>query len=104
MMGQAGDSTTLQNIRKDLHLDKPRWKQFALYLNDLSPVSYYERKDIESLSLSGILLGKDEGICIKFPYFRKSYHSKEHVSVLLMEALPGTIILALAAMLFATII
>jgi peptide/nickel transport system permease protein len=104
MMGQAGDSTTLQNIRKDFHLDEPRWKQYVLYLNDLSPVSYYQRKDFESLSLSGIFLGKDSGLSIKFPYLRKSYHSRENVAVLISGALPGTIMLALAAILFAAVL
>jgi peptide/nickel transport system permease protein len=41
---------------------------------------------------------------IKIPYLRRSYQTKKEVGEVLMEALPGTIILALAAMLFATVI
>ena len=29
---QAGESTTINNIRKELALDQPTWKQFVLYL------------------------------------------------------------------------
>ena len=39
---------------------------------------------------------------LKFPYLRKSYQTK-NVGTVLMEALPGTLLLAIAAMLFATI-
>jgi len=102
MMGQSGDSITLKNIRKELHLDQPKWKQFVLYINDLSPISYYNRHDFESLILTGVLIGKEEGLCIKWPYLRKSYHSGKNVSALIFTALPGTILLAISAMLLAS--
>jgi peptide/nickel transport system permease protein len=102
MMGQSGDSATLQHIRKELHLDQPRWKQFALYLNDVSPISYHSRDDFESLALTGFLFGKEKGICIKWPYLRKSYHSGKNVSALILDALPGTLLLTIAAMLLAS--
>ena len=28
VMGQSGDSTTQANIRRELYLDQPKWKQF----------------------------------------------------------------------------
>ncbi len=43
-------------------------------------------------------------LAIKIPYLRRSYQTKKDVIDILMEALPGTIMLAVAAMLFATII
>ncbi|HEX6913725.1 MAG TPA: ABC transporter permease, partial [Chitinophagaceae bacterium] len=43
-------------------------------------------------------------LAIKFPYLRKSYQTKKNVSEVLLEALPGTIILAFAAMLLATVL
>src|SRR5580698_2515816 len=39
IMGQRADASTQENIRKELYLDKPRWKQFLFYLNDVSPLS-----------------------------------------------------------------
>lgn len=47
VLGQAGDSATIQNIRKELALDQPKWKQFVLYLNDVSPVAVHSAADIE---------------------------------------------------------
>ena len=104
MLGQAGDPTTLENIRRDLHLDQPKWKQFLLYVNDLSPISYYRQSTMERMGIKGFLIGSDEGICIKIPYLRKSYHSKKEVSRLISEALPGTIMLAIAAILLAALL
>jgi peptide/nickel transport system permease protein len=103
MMGQSGDSITLQNIRKDLHLDQSRWHRFVLYLNDLSPISYHTAEDFTSKSLSGIYLGNEHRVCLKWPYLGKSYHSGKKVSALIGEALPGTLLLALASIWLAVI-
>ena len=37
ILGQRADAGTFNNIRKDLYLDQPKWKQFVYYLNDVSP-------------------------------------------------------------------
>ncbi|NCI50042.1 ABC transporter permease [Sediminibacterium roseum] len=104
VLGQAGDSTTIKNIRKELALDQPKWKQFALYLNDVSPVAIHSKEDIQKKQLKGIFIGGDQKFAIKVPYLRRSYQTKKDVGDVLMEALPGTIILALAAMLIATVL
>jgi peptide/nickel transport system permease protein len=103
-MGQSGDSATLNAIRKELHLDKPKAIQFLLYLNDISPVSFYNRSERDVLEVGGFFIGGENGVCIKLPYLRKSYHSRKSVTVLIKESLLGTIILALTAILFATLI
>ncbi|GBL35968.1 hypothetical protein EMGBS15_15630 [Filimonas sp.] len=41
-MGQRSDAKSIANIRKELYLDKPLYTQYALYLNDLSPLSIHE--------------------------------------------------------------
>ena len=104
VLGQSGDSTTIKNIRKELALDQPKWKQFLYYLNDVSPVSVYSKSDIEKKQLKGFFWGSSTKVGIKLPYLRRSYQSKKDVSQVLLEALPGTILLAVAAMLLATIL
>lgn len=104
VLGQTGDSATIQNIRKELALDQPRWKQFALYLNDVSPVSVYSKADREARQIKGLFTGGEKGIGIKFPYLRRSYQTRRNVSEMLWEALPQTIVLAFAAMCIATIV
>jgi peptide/nickel transport system permease protein len=104
VMGQTGDATTQANIRKELYLDQPKWKQFIFYLNDVSPLSIHSKEDIQKKELKGIFIGGDTKFAIKFPYLRKSYQTKKSVSEVLLEALPGTLLLAAAAMLIAIII
>ncbi len=101
VMGQSGDAATQANIRRELYLDQPKWKQFLFYLNDISPVAIHTREEIKTKELKGLFVGGDTRVGIKVPYLRKSYQSKKAVGSILMEALPGTLLLALAAMLIA---
>ncbi|MGI8635739.1 MAG: ABC transporter permease [Segetibacter sp.] len=104
IVGQTGDSATMQNIRKELYLDQPKWKQFALYLNDVSPVGIHTKEEIENKNLQGLFIGADTKVGIKVPYLRRSYQSKREVLRVLLDALPGTMLLAFSAMLIATVV
>ncbi len=104
IVGQTGDKKTMDNIRKDLYLDQPKWKQFVYYLNDVSPLAIHSRTDIAKKELKGIFIGGETALALKVPYLRKSYQTKKNVGQVLMEALPGTLLLAIAAMIFATIV
>jgi peptide/nickel transport system permease protein len=63
----------------------------------------HTKADIEKKQLKGFFIGGHLKLGIKMPYLRKSYQTKKEVGRVLMEALPGTLILAMAAMLFATV-
>ncbi|BAV08093.1 peptide/nickel transport system permease protein [Filimonas lacunae] len=104
VLGQTGDSATIQNIRKELALDQPRWKQFLLYANDVSPISIYTADAIQSKQLKGFFIGGNTRIGVKLPYLRRSYQTKRNVSDMLLQALPQTIVLACIAMCIATIV
>ena len=101
VMGQSGDAATQANIRKELYLDQPKWKQFAYYVNDISPVSIYSKEDIARKHLKGWFIGGEKGLAIKVPYLRTSYQSNKSVGAILWEALPGTILLSFTAMFIA---
>ena len=104
VLGQSGDAKTIQNIRKELALDQPKWKQFLLYLNDVSPLGVHTKQEIEKKQLKGLFIGSDTKFGLKLPYLRRSYQTKKEVGEVLLEALPGTLVLALAAMLIATVL
>lgn len=101
IVGQTGDKKTLDNIRKDLYLDQPKWKQFLLYVNDVSPIAIHSSEDIKKKNLKGFFVGGDKKLGLKIPYLRKSYQTKQDTTAVLAEALPATLILALTAMIFA---
>ncbi|HEY6062504.1 MAG TPA: ABC transporter permease [Chitinophagaceae bacterium] len=110
VMGQSGDSITQANIRKELYLINEKgekvskFKQFLYYLNDVSPICVHSKKDIEKKNLKGIFIGGSTRFGLKIPYLRKSYQSKRAVWNILMQALPGTLMLAVAAMFIAVVI
>ncbi|HEX4887798.1 MAG TPA: ABC transporter permease, partial [Luteibaculaceae bacterium] len=105
--GQFADATTLANINKDLGLDKPLLTRYLMYLNDLSPLSVHANEPTANarkwggIQLMGV--GNSE-IRLKWPYLRRSYQSKQEVSAILAEHIPGTALLAISAMLFATLL
>jgi peptide/nickel transport system permease protein len=104
MLGQRADAGTLNNIRKDLYLDQPKWKQFVFYLNDVSPISLYNEKELREKDIRAVAgWGGETKLVLKFPYLRRSYQTRKPVWSMLMDALPGTIILAFLAMLIATV-
>ena len=103
MMGQSGDKRTIANIKQDLYLDQPEWKQFLFYLNDVSPIALHSIAEIKKKDLQGFFVGGNIKLALKVPYLRKSYQTKKNVVTVLTEALPGTLLLAITAMLFATL-
>jgi peptide/nickel transport system permease protein len=103
-MGQTGDASTQAAIRKELYLDQPRWKQFLFYLNDVSPLSTYSNSEIRERGIRGIFIGGERKLVLKLPYLRTSYQTKKPVASILMEALPGTLLLAITAMMIAVFI
>ena len=104
VIGQRADAATHENIRKDLYLDKPKWMQFLLYVNDISPLAFHTRDEIAKKQLNGFFIGEEKTLALKIPYLRRSYQTRKDVWDTLMNALPGTILLAFAAMLMAIVI
>lgn len=103
-LGQRSDAASIENVRKQLHLDKPVTTRYFLFLNDLSPLGIYpaaeEERPFSNLRLATIA---DQEVLLKTPYLGRSYHSKKPVWDMLLEALPGTAILALAAIIAGSI-
>lgn len=105
-LGQRADVASLENVRKELHLDRPVGVQFLYYLNDLLPVSIHTREEAAAnlRYVTVAPISKDRILVLKAPYLRRSYQGKKPVWDILLEALPGTLLLAVAAMLFATVV
>lgn len=104
-MGQRSDLASLENARRDLNLDKPAWKRYLLYLDELSPVAVHGADEASKAKYHYhrlFAIGKN-ALVLKWPYLGRSYRTRREVNTVLAEALPGTIILALAAMTLATI-
>lgn len=106
LTGQRSDKATTEAIIKDLGLDQPKWKQLVWYVNDLSPVSLYQKSSGKVQATGGVSV-VDFGntvLKIKWPYLRNSFQSKQPVAKILGSAFAGTAILAIAALLLSLII
>ncbi|RYE12586.1 MAG: ABC transporter permease [Sphingobacteriales bacterium] len=100
-MGQTGDAATIENIRRELHLDQPLHRQFLFYLQDVSPLAVHTSQDVRDKNLTGIFVGDEVKVGVKLPYLGRSYQTRRPVWDVLMEALPGTMLLAFAAIVIA---
>lgn len=111
MLGQRADEASLKAIRQDLGLDQPKWMQYLKYLNDLSPVSIHSLKETDYFYFdesvykpsASIITLSERVIVLKYPYLRRSYQSGKTVSGIITETMPNTLILALMAIVFASI-
>lgn len=112
VLGQRADLASIETINKELGRDLPVWKQFVLYVNDLSPLSVLNRQDRDSRLFADtskygdmkvmVPLGR-YGLVLKTPHLRRSYQSRELVSNILIEALPGTAVLAFSSLFLASV-
>lgn len=103
LAGQRTDQSTLESIQKKLGLDLPIHQRYFKYLNDISPISVYDKdSELDFSSLRVVNFGNSQ-VHLKLPYFNRSFQTNEKVSVIIFRHLPGTIILTLSALFIATI-
>ena len=112
MLGQRADISSVEAINKELGRDLPITTQFALYVNDLSFISVLNKENIDSrIFIDENKYGTIYSLCsfgryalvLKQPFLRRSYQTQERVTTILLDALPGTVILSFAALLFAAV-
>lgn len=113
MLGQRANKEAIEAIHKDLGTDKPIMEQYAMYLNDLSPISIHNNSNNQSLWFLNpekynwkplFTVGENKSIVIKLPYLRRSYITKRRVSDIIIETLPETAVLAFTSIVIASIV
>jgi peptide/nickel transport system permease protein len=112
MQDQREDSVQLQAIKHKYGFDKPKFTQYLLYLNDLSPVSSHSKNSNDFTYLAfgkydalPILSLKNFTIVLKYPYLRESYQKNgKTVMSIIKETLPNTAVLAITAIFIAIVL
>ena len=104
--GQQMSEKALALKQKELGLDKSIGNQILLYLNDLSPVSIYssDSQKLKEIAYTNIFTGSRNHLVIKRPYFRESYQTGDRIWGMIKSAMPNTILLALCAIILATVL
>lgn len=111
-LGQRADATTVQAIEREFRLNLPWHQRLLLYFNDLSPLSVHDQAHPDSPSfldpqqVTHVVLFQSASYSwvLKKPYLGKSFQSRRPVAEILSEKIYPTFVLALSAMLFASII
>jgi len=105
LVGENASAETVDNIRRKYGFDLSLMHRYVLYINDLSPISLYgisqESRPHYSIAEHGgfaLHLG-EKVLVVKGPYLKRSFLTDKPVSDLLMEAIPGTMLLALLSIL-----
>jgi len=105
MQDQREDSEQLKAIKHKFGFDKPKFTQYLLYLNDLSPISFHSINPNDFTYLAKVkyqalplFTVKKTTVVIKYPYLRESYQKNgKTVISIIKETLPNTAILAITA-------
>lgn len=106
-LGQRADVSSVEAIEKELGLNLPVYKRLFKYIGELSPIWIHEYSEEEKTRYGYSVLAKlssSSALTLKVPYLGRSYQSRRLVSEILMDKIPSTVILSLAAMLIATVI
>ena len=106
LAGQRSDLATREAISAELGLDKPLPEQLLFYLNDISPLSVHEATAVNQAkyTYTPLINWGDKVLVWKTPYLRRSFQSNKKVTAILLDHLTGTLWLAGAAMLIATVL
>jgi ABC-type dipeptide/oligopeptide/nickel transport system permease component len=106
LAGQRTDVATKAAITADLGLDQPLPLRLLGYLNDVSPLGLHPRDSAGVARYGGlsILPLGEKAVVLKMPYLRRSFQSNKDVLRILLDYFPGTLWLALAAMLLASVL
>ncbi len=109
MLGQNESEAQIAVVKQKYGFDQPVWKQYLLYLNDLSPLSFHSQaaEDYSYLSegkyhSTSLFDIGNTTIVLKAPYLRESFQKNgKKVSKVIAETLPNTAILAVSAIVIA---
>ena len=100
MLGQRADSASVAIINRDIGLDQPMTVRFAMYVNDLSPISIHNVANEQShfyldntkyRHYIKLFTVAQKVVVLKVPYLRRSYQNKRNVGDILAEKIPDTL-------------
>lgn len=103
--GQRSDEKTKLAIQREFGLDKPLLEQYLMYLNDISFISVHTHEELLDMNVRKLSISTwdNKTLVVKTPYLRRSFQTGKQVNSILSEAFVGTLILAIASILIASV-
>jgi peptide/nickel transport system permease protein len=108
MLGQRADVASVAAIRKQLGLDQPMTVQYLHFVEDMLPVDVISKsalayKTYTYASITTFNNG-EKILCVKLPYFGRSFSSNRDVLSTIFDRFPATGLLALSSIIIATVL
>ena len=97
-IGQRTDVATQESIKKEFGLDKPTFTQYALFLNDISPISLHSKDEELNFKYDPLLkiILHNKVILIKTPkIIAKRIDARAKMKVPLKDSLINLVVLTL---------
>jgi peptide/nickel transport system permease protein len=112
MLDKREDLKQLSIINQKYGFDRPLLEQYALYLNDVSPISFHSNNNGSFTSLNNgkykfrkILSSTNYSLVFKIPYLRNSFVRTETAVVkILSDTFKNTLVLAFSAIILALLL
>jgi peptide/nickel transport system permease protein len=111
-LGQRTDAASEKAIERELRLNLPWYSRLMYYFNDISPISVHHLSDdshptwippSQTYYIKLFTIGV-RTVVLKEPYLGRSFQSRRKVSEILAENFPPTAILALCAIVLASVV
>lgn len=105
-VGQRTDLKTQEAIKKEFGLDQSIFRQYLLFINDISPLSFHkgDRQNLKEKYTPILCLGGNTKLLIKAPHLRYSFQSRQRTSTIILSSFKGTMLLAFASIILAGIL
>ncbi|MCW5908992.1 MAG: ABC transporter permease [Chitinophagales bacterium] len=111
-LGQRADTASVEAIEREFRLNLPWYHRLLLYFNDISPLSLNNQKNEDApshlnpdeVSFTSLFAIGEISVVAKAPYLGKSFQTRRKVSEVLGEKIYPTFMLAISAMLLASVI
>ncbi|MEO0469460.1 MAG: ABC transporter permease [Bacteroidota bacterium] len=104
VVGEQADDATRQAIREKYGLDQPLYHQYFTYLGNLLPLGSLPEDAWADVPHLKLWSAKDGVFALKAPNFGRSYQTNQAVNQMIGRKVEGTLVLALAAILFAAVV
>lgn len=104
LVDEKASEEETEALKRKYKLDRPIYVQYISYLNDLSPIGLVSKELENEVSQIALFSLGESSFSLKAPYLGRSYKYDIPVSSMLGSRVEGTLILALAAIVFAALL
>jgi len=104
LVDEKASEEEAEALKRKYKFDRPVFVQYISYLNDLSPIGIVAKDEESEISFVSLIPLGTYTFSLKTPYLGRSYKYDIPVTHMMRSRIEGTLILALAAIVFAALL